>query len=100
MPKATGSACPRRSRSFRSASGRSAAPYLCGKGTDEHERRGERQRGNEVSPRGLGGQGGCPPRADRGILQGPGVKRLGSKASGREVGGGAAHLIKHDRAWT
>ena len=76
------------------------APYLCGKGTDEHERRGERQTGNEVSPRGLGGQGGYHPRADRGILEGPGVKRLGSKASGREAGGGVAHLIKHDRAST
>jgi hypothetical protein len=62
MPKVTDTAASDCSGSCRSASRTAAVLYLCRKGIDEHERRDEGHRGNEVSKRGLGELAGNPPK--------------------------------------
>ena len=58
----------------------SAAPYLCRKGIDEHERRDEGDRGTTVSTRGSGGLRGGPLKDGCEMPQGLVDKGLRTKA--------------------
>ena len=92
MPSVTGTAASDCSGSCRLTSRTSAAPYLCRKGIDEHERRDEGDRGTTVSTRGSGGLRGGPLKDGCEMPQGLVGKGLGThsgSAGGGDAGGGA-----------